>query len=477
MPGRFVAVVLRSIPFAILLLGFGLFFGLSALRTSPETRISKSKPPGVSTVPIVTNGTSLELEVEGEVVPSREVTLAAEVGGRIAKKSPVCRAGNFVDQDCILLQIDPRDYDLEIQRIQQQIAETEVSIEESDVEAANNAQLLELTQSDLVLQAKEMKRVESLLSQRVTSQATLDTARRAEIQARNAVQLRENQARLIRTQRGRYLRVKDRLLIELEKAMLDRNRTEIRAPMSGIITEDLVEQDDYVQKGTALVRVEDTSRVEVSFDLKLDELRWVWADNGNALTAADTMDGDSYRLPPLPVKIQFEVQRTTYEWDAVLARYEGAGLDPATRTVPCVAVVEDPRAGRLVDKQGRANLPGPPALLRGMFVTAKIEVPTVQQLVEVPVSALRPGNRIWLMRDDRLVVQDVRVAQVLEDRVLLFPDEQQLAVGNRVVVSPLALAVNGMEIQEVAEPGVSVADQSQDDSRNATKAVATEIAR
>lgn len=478
MPSRSIAVVLRTIPFAIILVGFASFVGLSALRTPPETRMSVRRPPGVSTVPVVTSGTSLELEVEGEVVPAREVTLAAEVVGRIQKKTPVCRAGNFANQDCVLLQIDPRDYDLEIQRIQQSIAETEVSIEESDVQAANNAQLIELSKSDLALQAKELKRVESLLSQRVTSQSTLDTARRAEIQARNALQLRENQDRLIRTQRGRYLRAKDRLLVELEKAMLDRKRTEIRAPMAGIITEDLVEQDDYVQKGTALVRIEDTSHGEVSFDLKLDELRWIWA--GVSKTQADSnaaVDGDSYALPPLPVKIEFHVQGTIYEWGAVLARYDGAGLNPATRTVPCVAHVDDPRSGRLVGESGGASLPGPPALLRGMFVTVKIDVPTSQQLVEVPISALRPGNRVWILRDDRLAVQDVRVAQVLNDRVLLIPDETQLAVGDRVIISPLALAVDGMEILEEEMPGVSVADQTSDETRNATKAVATEIAR
>lgn len=479
MPGRSVAVLLRSIPFVIILLGFGAFLGLSAMRTLPETRISDRQPPSVSTVPVVVSGSSLELDAEGEVVPAREVTLAAEVPGRIRKKSAVCRAGRYVDEDCVLLQIDPRDYDLEIQRIRQSIAETQVSVEESDVEAANNAQLLELAKSDLELQAKELKRVESLLSQRVTSEATLDTARRAEIQARNALQLRENQARLISTQRGRFVRAKDRLLIELERAMLDRERTEIRAPISGIITEDLVEQDDYVQKGTALVRVEDTSRVEVGFDLKLDELRWIWADVDQTPGDAHAkLDGESYALPALPMKIQFQMQGATYEWDAFLARYDGAGLDPATRTVPCVAVVENPRGGRLVGEAGWANLPGPPALLRGMFVTVKVNVPTAQELVEVPVSALRPGNRVWILRDDRLAVRDVRVAQVLDDRVLLFPDQTQLTAGDRVIVSPLALAVDGMEILEEPGSGIAVADQtSTDEPRNVTKAVATEIAR
>jgi hypothetical protein len=97
-------------------------------------------------------------------------------------------------------------------------------------------------------------------------------------------------------------------------------------------------------------------------------------------------------------------------------------------------------------------------------------------LVEVPVSALRPGNRVWKSENNQLVVQDVRVAQVLDDRVLLFPDETRLAVGDRIIISPLALAVDGMDIEEETSE-VSVADQSGDETRNATKAVATEISR
>jgi hypothetical protein len=258
--------------------------------------------------------------------------------------------------------------------------------------------------------------------------------------------------------------------------MLDRQRTEVRAPMSGIITEDLVEQDDFVQKGTALIRIDDTSCVEVSFDLKLDELRWIWAGVGQTPDAE--FEGGSYALPPLPVKIQFLVQGTTFEWSAFLARYDGAGLNPATRTVPCIAVVESPRGGHLVGEKGSVQLPGPPALMRGMFVTVKIDVPTQQELVEVPVSALRPGNRVWILRDDRLAVRKVRVAQVLDDRVLLFPDGTQLTAGDRVIVSPLALAVDGMEIQEEQGSEVSLADQTTGaETRSVTQAAATEIAR
>ena len=101
-------------PFAILILGGLGFWGLSSLRKLPETRSTERLPPVVSTVPLGASPSCLTLEAEGEAVPYREVTLSAEVVGRIQTKTPQCRAGYFVRKGDALLTIDPRDYDLEI---------------------------------------------------------------------------------------------------------------------------------------------------------------------------------------------------------------------------------------------------------------------------------------------------------------------------------------------------------------------------
>ena len=135
-----------------------------------------------------------------------------------------------------------------------------MNVEELDVEQESIKKLMKLAASDQELQGEELKRFQLLFQQRATSQSSLDTARRGQIQAQNALQTLENQLFLLRTRRGRFLREKDRLLVELQQAVLDRERTEICAPIDGVVMEDLVEQDDYVQAGTALVRVEDTSR-------------------------------------------------------------------------------------------------------------------------------------------------------------------------------------------------------------------------
>ena len=49
-----------------------------------------------------------------------------------------------------------------------------------------------------------------------------------------------------------------------------------------------------------------------------------------------------------------------------------------------------------------------------------LKCPRTQPLLEIPLVALRPGNRVWLVRDQQLAVVPVEVAQTVDDRVLLF---------------------------------------------------------
>jgi multidrug efflux pump subunit AcrA (membrane-fusion protein) len=310
--------------------------------------------------------------------------------------------------------------------------------------------LLKLAEADLKLQHRELVRLESLMRQQATSQASLDTAQRAQIQAENAALALTNDQRVLTTRRGRFLSDKERLLVQLEQAMLNRQRCEITAPMDGMITSDAVEQDDFVQPGTLLAQLEDTRQVEVRFDLRLDQLRWVWQGTPQALDPL-VAGGSSYRLPALLVQVSVDVDGYTWLWDATLMRYDGAGLNPATRTVPCIALVKDPRAGRWdASRPVPPTLPGPPALLRGMFVTVHIDVPSSQPLLQVPLVALRPGNQVWVVRDDHLYTVDVKVAQAAGERLLLFAGLSDVTANDQLVVSPLAMAIDGMQVRTQA---------------------------
>ncbi len=77
----------------------------------------------------------LDIEIDGIVTPFREIEVAAEVGGRIAKKEDVFRAGNFVSEGVRLIEIDRKDYELELKRIHQQVDQVDAELLEIEDEA------------------------------------------------------------------------------------------------------------------------------------------------------------------------------------------------------------------------------------------------------------------------------------------------------------------------------------------------------
>ena len=153
-----------------------------------------------------------------------------------------------------------------------------------------------------------------------------------------------------------------------------------------------------------------------------------------------------------PVTVGYSLAGRTYAWEGVLARYEGIGLDQDTRTVPCTVVVEDPSKfcrvvdGKKVDCQSRQS---PSALVRGMFVKLFIHAHPQTPLLRIPELAMRPGNRVWRVRDGKLSVVPIRVVSSMEKWAVIQPKiEGQLVSGDRVVVSPLAVVEEGMAVRE-----------------------------
>ncbi|MEM9186727.1 MAG: biotin/lipoyl-binding protein, partial [Planctomycetota bacterium] len=83
--------------------------------------------PAVSVVPATPRAEGLTFTVDGVVRPFRDLPVAAESSGRVTVKSPSCRVGRVVSAGEVLIQVDPRDYQLEVQRLQEELEQAEVS--------------------------------------------------------------------------------------------------------------------------------------------------------------------------------------------------------------------------------------------------------------------------------------------------------------------------------------------------------------
>ena len=447
-------IIRYIVPLVILASGAAVLFAVIIHgRPDPAEHAAETpQAPAVETAAVESQTDGLDIDVDGLVVPYREITLAAEVAGRVVKKTQNCQAGRYVKQGTLLLEIDPRDYIIEVQRLEKQLEQAEVNLRELDVEEENTRQLAKLAEDSLRLQGNEMARLEQLAKKDYATDSQLDEERRNVLSARNALVNLQNQLRTIGTKRDGLESARDLTKVTLEKARLDLSRTKVTSPIDGIIVRDEVESDAYMSRGTPLATIEDTSKVEVRCNLRMDELFWILNQNKAADGAQILAGSGHYQLPQTPATVEYSLAGRTYVWDGVLERYEGIGLDQDTRTVPCTVVVDDPsRFCQLVDgKRVNCNSSkGPSALVRGMYVKIFIHTRPENGLLRVPELAMRPGNRVWRVRDGRLSIVPIQVVNSMKEWSVIQPKiEGQLLSSDRVVVSPMAVAEEGMAVRE-----------------------------
>ncbi len=367
---------------------------------------------------------NLDIDVTGVVVPFRQVTIAAEVGGRVAFKSDACRIGRYVEAGEVLFKLDATDYQLEVERLAALRDSEYAQQKELDQEIANAQRSLELAEQEVSLQEKELQRLEKLPSG-FASATELDQARRIQLTASTQRLTIQNQLEMIESRRTR-IQLGERLAAtQLSQAKVNLARTEVTAPISGVVVSEMVEQASYIPKGATLCMIHDTQRVEVSCNLRADQLMLILDQNDEPASTpnATSTSSDSYELPPTPVTVEYHVvgrEESVFQWQGIISRYEGIGLNSQSRTIPIRVSVEHPRQMKLNGRPIGENDGGaPPALVQGMFIDCKIHTQPKRPLVLLPKLALRPGSQVWKFEVDPSVLDEASSGEVAPEKSML----------------------------------------------------------
>ena len=158
------------LPVAIGLLGLAVVMAMGKSKpkqiaiagNDPESRLTRLSVVLAKPVESFDGIETLDIDVTGVVVPFRQVTLAAEISGRVAFKSDACRIGRFVDAGELLFRLDSTDYQLEVERLAAMRDSEYAQQRELDQEVANAQRSLELADQEVALQEKELQRLEKL---------------------------------------------------------------------------------------------------------------------------------------------------------------------------------------------------------------------------------------------------------------------------------------------------------------------------
>lgn len=479
-PAGSMSAILLNIAGAVVILGLGLgglrYFGARSEVPRDESRGQSTAVPLVLAAPVVAWNDQFELRVDGEAATWRVLSVSTEVTGRIIHKSAACRSGSFVSAGDLLFEIDSSNYLLEEERLLARCSQVEEELVSTEIGIENTRKLIGLAQEDVALKQQNLERMQSLMRERALSQQDMDTARSADVMARNALQLQLNQLRTLQ----QSVRIQTASLqvaqAELKAVQLDIARCRVTAPVSGRVVADEREEGDYLNARDRLVQISDASEMEVLCSLRDEELAWVWhysqrlnaqppqtSEQSAEGTAETAQVQDPLGQPQVPCRVVYDSGGVQTSWQGELARYDGSGVDRGTRMFPCRVVVRNPREREVSSVGGQAAPITPPSLISGMFVSVRIAVDAGVPLFQVPAEAIRPGQKIWIVREGRLHILAVRMLQMTEYGAIVLQEDGDLLSDDQVVISPLATHAENMlvEVQDAA-PAAALSSEEQE---------------
>lgn len=175
-----------ALPIAVLLGSLAVFALLiKFFKTEPVTAKESVAVPQVRTAIVQRHLEGLTVESDGSVVPYREIELSAEVAGRIIQRTDICRVGNYVTAGTLLIRIDPRDYELEEERLEKELQQATVALDELAQEIEGVESLIELAEKEVALRVREMNRQRNLVG--VVTSTDMERAEANELAARNSL--------------------------------------------------------------------------------------------------------------------------------------------------------------------------------------------------------------------------------------------------------------------------------------------------
>lgn len=249
----------------------------------------------------------------------------------------------------------------------------------------------------------EYQRLESLEARELVSQSVLENA-----------------------QRG--YRVADAVLDEARaghaQAQRDLQRTELEAPFAGLVRRESVDIGQFVSRGNAVATLYASADAEVRLPIADRQLAFLNLPLGIRGELPPELQ------PAVTLSADFAGQQLT--WRGRIVRTE-AQIDTTSRMVHVVARIDN-------DQQHSP-------LSVGLFVSAKIEGLLAEDVIVLPRSALREGNRVLIVdAEDRLRYRQINALRLYQDEVLI---DAGLSAGERVCISPIQTAVEGMPVKPV----------------------------
>jgi len=412
----------------VLVLALTVYGLLITLRPKAARQVKTETGFLVEVLPAKAKDVNMIIETYGTVKARDTLKLVAQVRGQIVDMHPFFEEGNFVPKGTVMMTIDQRTYQLEVDRRKVQIDQTEAEFKRLRQEIQNLKASIKIAKSDADLAQKEFLRLKKLMSKNVVAQTNLDQAEQRYLASQERMQGLENQLALTGPLREQLEAKRNMDRVQLRQAELDLERASITAPFDGWVMKKVVEAGQHVNSGQYLGEIYSAGALDVEVQMPVKDLKWLPSD----------LNPD--KMPE--VDIIFSNAESVYIWKGRVARMK-AQIDERTRTLPVVVEVNEHKAAA-----GRQSIM---ALRPGMFVAVKIKGSEIEQAFVLPRYMVHNEDVVYLVNDNRLEIRPVSVLRRYKDSVFI---DRGLAEGELLIKSPISSAVNGMPVRYSQESEV-----------------------
>jgi len=368
---------------------------------SQPTRPAKKPRPVTSklveVIPVKYVQASPVLQVGGEVMASKSVVITPQVSGRIVQMLGDLAPGTVVHKDDVLVQIDDADYVLEQQKVKAELSQAMASYEqELGEQAVANRELEILIQQNMASELSEQQRKLILRHpQLVQAKAEVDAAKAT-----------------------------------LDKATLDVERTKIRAPFTGIISEKYVDLGLQISTTSSVVELVDSEEYWIKVALPASYIQRLHFADDIAGSNVDVFLTGNYSTQDGNA----EGKKFNVRQGEVYKRFPQ--LDSTTRQAQVLVRVLDPLALHEKNK-------GKPQLLVNDFVSLKVFGKQLDSVFVVDEGVVRNGNQVWIYDNGNLRIQTLDVIWREAGRVFLGAG---LDDGDLLITTDIANASDGLRV-------------------------------